>query len=585
MKSNTSYTAAISKAAQNIKAILWFKDSAHRCASYDKGKFCSICFDDKMTHVLTKCAYINGRGNHFIVNNHDANEKDPKVWHRPKEAEGIPNIFHADAVCSNINVTCGECFSVSPGNYNHVNNNHHSSANPGTYCFRAHCVESTADGKFTIGNDHHSRVVCPFQFNSDTHRRVYNDSVPKCKHYHFDDVERAKSELELFTKALIAVCPDIFFNLNMKSLCFMFGCYMEQNNDFRGPSRGKNAQALRDIIYASPERNYTDWMFLFTKSQKEVHDAYSHMMYHYDDCNIINPGGYPGAAFTMNGWDPHLNKYRKMFHTRILGAGREDDHYRRPVYANLDSLVKSNHRYQQLPPGGVFTFHDIVDGVNNVNSVMLTQVSGVAFQNLWVLAGGKESQGIKRDGMSMMRLYDIIDADNNPPPVTKTEADKGCVNNEVSTNAASSSHGPSRYATNADRWSDEATETESTPDADEESTPDAVDETTPDADEETTPDAVDDESISTVSSDGKWVTFKLLMKDTRKGTQYVGSTPEGHLIYFVPHAFSENSVAGAINDTESTISTVVASSRDANGVVRVVNKTKFAFSGTHMNYG
>jgi hypothetical protein len=570
--STAYYGQALKTAVLNINAMLWFKKTISRIASYDKGKFCCICFDDKMTNVLTKCAHMNRHESHFIVDNHDVAD-NTVVWHRPKEVEGIPNIIHADAVCNNIDVMCGECFSDPPGNRNRVGYDHRPWANPGTYCFRAHCVEHNEVGdEFTIGDGHLSRVVCPFQFNSYRHSKVYRNSP--CKHYHFVDSGMAKLELVFFTKALIAVCPDIFFNLNMKSLCFMFGCYMEEmNNDF-DTSRITNSNVLSKMIDADPLDTYNNWMFLFASTEKEVYDAYGYVAHHYDDCNIINPI-YDGAAFTREVWDPDKGKNRKTFHTRLLGAGRGDN--TRPVYANLNILAESvHHRYSQIPGDFPDTFYGIVHDVDNVESVMVKPVNAEAFQYLWrSLAGSKESRGIAKNGISMMRLYALIDVDNIPPPVFVTGADKECVYNEVSTNAASSSHGPPRYV--VDRWEDAATETDSAPDA--------VDETTPDAVDVTTPDAVD-ASMATVSSDGRYVTFNMLMSDMlKKGTHYTGCTHEGHLICFIPQALPENTETGVLSDTKLAISTEVTRSCGADGVVIVSKKTTFAFSGTHFHHG
>ena len=102
-------------------------------------------------------------------------------------------------------------------------------------------------------------------------------------------------------------------------------------------------------------------------------------------------------------------------------------------------------------------------GVVNINDVMLTPHSKAIFQNLWSLAGHKGSPAID-DGVNMMNLYDIIEAGNNPTPVTKPEADKECVDNAVSTNAASSSRDTSRCnttPTNDERWGDVDTESAS----------------------------------------------------------------------------------------------------------------------------
>ena len=115
MTANTSstisiYYKALRTAVQNSNAMLWFKTNVYDCARYDKGKYCTICFDGNMVHILNKSAFDMGHSHHSIVTYH--NEEDSKVWHRTKVVDGIPNIYHADAVCNNTNITCGECISI-----------------------------------------------------------------------------------------------------------------------------------------------------------------------------------------------------------------------------------------------------------------------------------------------------------------------------------------------------------------------------------------------------------------------------------------------------------------------------------------
>ena len=167
------YNNALSMSIQNVKAMLWFRNNVLTCASYHKGKFCTICFDSNMVHILNKSASEMGHNYHTIVKHHDID--DTKVWHRPKVVEGIPNIYHADSVCNNTNITCGECISNTMINMNYVTNrmvvNKESIKKPS--CYRAHCVKQNEDGSFEICNDHHSRVVCPYKFNKGNHDRVF----------------------------------------------------------------------------------------------------------------------------------------------------------------------------------------------------------------------------------------------------------------------------------------------------------------------------------------------------------------------------------------------------------------------------
>ena len=224
-----------------------------------------------MVHILNKSASDLGHNQHSVVKYH--NTDDAKVWHRPMVVEGIPNIYHADAVCNNINITCGECTSSASVNMNYVSDRmvaNNRSMNR-TTCHRAHCVEQKEDGTFAICSNHHSRVVCPYQFNQPNHSRKFKTP---CPYYHFDDSVQANRELEIFTKALIAICPGFFFNINIKSLCFLFGCYMEKNNCFKdeGPARNRNVDILTDIlIRATPVENYRedlDVLVRFTKKRR-----------------------------------------------------------------------------------------------------------------------------------------------------------------------------------------------------------------------------------------------------------------------------------------------------------------------------